>query len=215
MMELIEKLRFKADGVGMLVETVLHLDKEVKEMHVKMEKKDKMLAGVNASRASACRELVVARCEVTRMEKWVAHCKRDYKRGEEYTKSVLRERALYRGEDRRLEARLAGKISEGIDKGTRVDREMCEWGSARTQTDVALSQEVASTGVQTDGVLTPSYADVAARGAGGGPGEVCAVWWGLMSGGAVCVGSMMFCLLLLCYCGYCIRNFSLCLYTLG
>ena len=63
---------------------------------------------------------------------------------------------------------MAGKISEGVDRGMRVDREMCEWGSAGTQTDVALSQEVESAGVQTDGVVTPSYADVAARGASDG-----------------------------------------------
>ena len=48
-------------------------------------------------------------------------CKRDYVRGEEYMKEVLGERAKFKGEVRRLEARLAGNISEGVDKGTRVN----------------------------------------------------------------------------------------------
>ena len=126
MMELIENLRFKADNVGMLAQTVLCLNEEVKAVRVRMEEKDEMLAHIEASRASAYKELLAVWGEVVRMEKWMENCKRDYARGEEYTKEVLRERAKFKGEVRRLEARLAGKISKGVDKGTRVDREMYE-----------------------------------------------------------------------------------------
>ena len=132
MMSKIEILEFKSKNVGVMAESVLELDAKLKLTREELSEKDEMMARVEASRASACKELLGARSEVARMEKWVANCKRDYERGEEYTKSVLSERTRYRDEVRRLEARLAGKIKEGVDKGTRVDRDMLEQGEEGT-----------------------------------------------------------------------------------
>ena len=63
-----------------------------------------------------------------------------------------------------MESRLAGKISEGVDRGTWVHWSMLDLGALGTQTENVVGPDVVSVGVQADKVVSPSYADVARRG---------------------------------------------------
>ena len=56
MMELIERLQFKSEKVGLLAESVLHLNKVVKCLREDLRVKEELMAGVKAPGASMCKE---------------------------------------------------------------------------------------------------------------------------------------------------------------